>query len=98
MQVIRAAPRHAAYFVTGPSFSCVAVIMASMKLSGEIFAFRHSPCAVSKCELDKPSEHGENSWEHFCDEQHEYEKRQRKFQATKLGLRLLCTLGIYGGY
>ena len=65
----------------GPSFVCVAVITASMKLSGEIFAVQHSPCAVSKFELGRPSERGENGWEHvfsfFCDEQDdEYEKRQ----------------------
>ena len=48
-----------------PSFLCVAVITASMKLSGEIFTVRHSPCAVSKFELGRPSERGENGWEHF---------------------------------
>ena len=32
----------------GPFLLCVGVITASMKLSGEIFAVRHSPYAVSK--------------------------------------------------
>ena len=49
----------------GPSFVCVAVITASMKLSGEIFAVQHSPYPVSKFELGRPSKHGENGWEHF---------------------------------
>ena len=48
-----------------PSFLCVAVITASMNLSGEIFAVQHGPYAVSKFELDRPSERGENGWEHF---------------------------------
>ena len=49
----------------GPSFLCVAIIMAFMKLSGKIFAVQHSSYAVSKSELSRPSEHGENDWEHF---------------------------------
>ena len=48
-----------------PSFLCLAVITASMKLSGEIFAVQHSSYAVSKFELGRPSERGENGWEHF---------------------------------
>ena len=48
----------------GPLF-CVIVIMASMKLSGEIFAVRHSLYAVNKFELGRPSEHKENGWELF---------------------------------
>ena len=47
------------------SFVCVAVITASTELSGEIFAVQHSPYAVSKFELRRPSERGENGWEHF---------------------------------
>ena len=49
----------------GPSFVCVAVITASMKLSGKIFTVQHSPYPVSKFELGKRSERGENGWEHF---------------------------------
>ena len=49
----------------GPFFLCVGVITASTKLSGEIFAVRHSPYVVSKFELRRPSERGENGWEHF---------------------------------
>ena len=63
----------------GPCFLCVAVITAYMKLFGKIFAVQHSSYAVSKFELGRPSERRENGWEHVCDEQHEYEKRQRKF-------------------
>ena len=48
-----------------PFFLCVGIITASTKLSGEIFAVRHSPYAVSKFELRRPSERGENGWEHF---------------------------------
>ena len=44
---------------------CVGIITASTKLSGEIFAVQHSPYAVSKFELRRPSERGENGWEHF---------------------------------
>ena len=39
----------------GPFFLCVGIITASTKLSGEIFADRHSPYAVSKFELRRPS-------------------------------------------
>ena len=49
----------------GPFLLCVDVITASTKLSGEIFAVRHSPYAVSKFEFRRPSERGENGWEHF---------------------------------
>ena len=49
----------------GPFLLCVGVIMASMKLSGEIFAVWHSPYAVSKFELHRPSERGENGWKDF---------------------------------
>ena len=38
----------------GPSFLCVAVITASMKLSGKIFTVQHSPYLVSKFELGRP--------------------------------------------
>ena len=63
-----------------PSFLCIAVIMASMKLTGEIFAVRHRPYLMSEFELCRPSDCRENGWEHFCDEQDdEYEKRQQKF-------------------
>ena len=41
---------------------------------------RHSLYLMSEFGLGRPSERGENGWEHFCDEQDdEYEKRQRKF-------------------
>ena len=64
--LIKAALRHAAHFVReNLLFLCLAVITASMKLSGEIFAVQHSPYAVSKFELGRPSERGENGWEHF---------------------------------
>ena len=49
----------------GPFLRYVVAITASTKLSGEIFAVQQSPYAVSKFDLDRPSEHGENSWEHF---------------------------------
>ena len=49
----------------GLFFQCVGIITASTKLSGEIFAVRHSSYAVSKFELRRPSERGENGWEHF---------------------------------
>ena len=49
----------------GPSLLCVAVITASMKLSGEICAVQHGSYAVNKFELGRPSERGENGWEHF---------------------------------
>ena len=49
----------------GPFLVCVGIITASMKLSGGIFAVRHNPYAVSKFEPRRPSEHGENGWEHF---------------------------------
>ena len=65
VQLIKAALRHAAHFVGRAFFLCVGVIRASTKLSGEIFAVRHSPYAVSKFELRRPSERGENGWEHF---------------------------------
>ena len=43
-----------------PNLLCVVILTASMELhvSGEIFAVRHSPYAVSKFELGRPSEHG----------------------------------------
>ena len=64
----------------GPFFLCVGVITDSTKLFGEIFAVQHSPNAVSKSELRRPSELGENGWEHFLRQQYyENEKRQRKF-------------------
>ena len=65
----------------GPFLLCVDVMTTSTKLSAEIFAVRHSPYAVSKFELFRPSEHEENGWEHFMRQQEYYEneKRQRKF-------------------
>ena len=65
MQLIQAALCHAAHFVGRTFFLCVGVITASTKLSGEIFAVQHSPYAVSKFDLHRPSERGENGWEHF---------------------------------
>ena len=63
----------------GPFLLCVGVITASTKLSSEIFAVRHSLYAVSKFELCRPSERGENGWEHFfTDEYYENEKKTTK--------------------
>ena len=61
----------------GLSFFCVAIIMASMKLSSEIFAVRHSPYPVSKFKLGRPSARAQRKWlgTFFCDEQEmKYEK------------------------
>ena len=62
----------------GPFLLCVGVIMASTKLSGEIFAVRHSPYAVSKFELRRPSERRENGWELFLQQQEYYENEKRQ--------------------
>ena len=51
--------------LSGASFRCGVVIPASTELSGEIFALQDSLYAVSKFELGRPSERGENGWEHF---------------------------------
>ena len=50
-----------------PSFGVA--ISASMDLSREIFALRHSLRAVCEFELGRPGERGEKSWERFFDEQ-----------------------------
>ena len=47
-----------------PFFLRVVVKTACTKLSGKIFAVRHSPYPLSKFELGRPSECGENGWEH----------------------------------
>ena len=60
MQLIKVALHHVAILLGVLFFPCVGVITASMKLSSEIFAVRHSPYAVSKFELRRPSEDGEN--------------------------------------
>ena len=66
MQLIKAALCHAAHFVAGgPSLVCVVVIMACTKLSDKIFAVQHSPYAVSKFELGRPSEQRKNGWKQF---------------------------------
>ena len=48
-----------------PSFLCVTIITASMKLYSAIFTVRHSPYLMSEFELSRPSECRENGWEHF---------------------------------
>ena len=68
-QLIKAALYHAAHFVGKTFSSLCSRVTASTKLSSEIFAVRHSPYAVSKFELRRPSERGENGWEHFYDEE-----------------------------
>ena len=66
VMLIKAVLCHAAHFCPrGPSVLCVTVITASMKLSSEIFAVRHSPYPVSKFELGRPNEHGEHFFECF---------------------------------
>ena len=76
IMLIKVALRHVAHFV----------IMASMKLSGEIFAVRHSPYAVSKFELGMPSERGENGWEHFFGRK----RNERKYEQNYRPLNLIC--------
>ena len=93
--LIKAALCHASS--GGLYFLCVAFISASTKLSGETFAVQHSPYAVSKLELCRPSERGENGWEHL-QEAWIWKKRQWKFKASKLGSHLPRTLGMHGGY
>ena len=60
----------------GPSLFCVVTIMSSMKLSGEIFAVQQSRYAVSKFELRRPSEHGENCWELFMTNENNNNKKK----------------------
>ena len=87
----------------GSFFLNVVVISASMKLSAEIFAVQHSPYPVSKFELGRPSKHGENGWEHFFVTNKNMNMKKdnensRPLKASKLGSRLMRTLGIHGGY
>ena len=49
-----------------------------MELSGEIFALRHSLYALSEFELDRPSERGENGWEHFFDDNNNKNMNMKK--------------------
>ena len=48
----------------GPSLLCIVVITASMKRDIRSLAYV-VPTHVSKFELSRPSEHGENGWKHF---------------------------------
>ena len=84
----------------GPSFFCVVIITACMKLSSEIFAVWHSPYPVNKFELSRPSEHKENGWEHFFLwwTRTWIWKKTMKILGPKLGSHLLRTLGIHGSY
>ena len=49
-----------------------------MELSGEIFALRHSLYALSEFELGRPSERGENGWEHFFDDNNNKNNNNKK--------------------
>ena len=55
-----------------------------MKLSGEIFAVWHSFYAVSKFELDRPRERGENNWEHFFVMNEYKKKKNMNMKYTKI--------------
>ena len=92
MQLNRVVLCHAANFVKGTLSSCAVVIMASTKLSGEIFTVRHSSYPVSKFELGQPSE--KIAGIAFCD-------KELKLEARPLNLvHISCTLQAYihGGY
>ena len=87
----------------GPSLLCVAVISAYIKLFAEIIAVWHSPYPVSKFELGRPSDCRENGWEHFFVMKKNMnmkkdDENSRPLKGFKLGSRLMCTLGIHGGY
>ena len=101
--LIKVAPHHAAHFIERTFFFCVAIILASMKLSGEIFAVQRTSYAVSKFELGRPSECGENGWEHFFVTNEnmnmkKHDENSSPLKASKLGSYLVRTLGIHGGY
>ena len=67
----------------GPFFLCVGVITASTKLSGEIFAVQRSPYAVSKFDLRRPSECGENGWEHFFTTKNKNKNKNKNIMKMK---------------
>ena len=73
-------------------------LSASMELSGEIFAVRHSPYPVSKFELGRPSECGENGWERFFVTNKNInvkkdDENSRPLKASKLGSHVVRNLG-----
>ena len=77
---MKAVLQYVAHFDEKTFFLCVVVITACTKLFGELFTVQHSPYPVSKFERGRSIKCSENGWEHFCDkQQHDYEKRQRKF-------------------
>ena len=69
LALIKAALRHMRLIsLTEPFLLCVVIITAFMELPDKMFPVRHSPYAMSKFELSRPSEHRENGWKHFLDE------------------------------
>ena len=72
--------------------------MTSIELSGEIFAVWHSSYAVSKFKPCRPSERGENGWEHFLDEREMNIKKDNENSRPLNLVHISCTLGIHGGY